>query len=225
MRLLIIEDNKELSYLMKEGLEKYGFTIDVSNSGMEGEEKAYVNAYDTILLDLNLPDKDGIEILKFLRSSDIDIPIIIVTARDEVKQRSLGLDLGADDYLIKPFQMIELRARIQAVIRRYQGRSNPLITVGELVINSASRSALVHNIPVTFQAKEFDILEYLASRHPAVVSSEEIAEHVYDELFNPYSSVIRVHIARLRKKLYEVTGREILQTIRGKGYYLWEEQK
>lgn len=225
MRLLIIEDNKELSYVMKEGLEKLGFTIDVANYGLEGEEKAYVNTYDAILLDLNLPDKDGIEILKFLRESSIAVPIIIVTARDEVSQRSLGLDLGADDYMIKPFQFTELRARIQAVIRRYQGRSNPLITVGSIVINSASRRVLIHGDRVEFAAKEFDILEYIASRYPAVVSSEEIAEHVYDELFNPDSSVIRVHIARLRKKLFEASGQEMLQTIRGKGYYLWEGQE
>ena len=210
---------------MKEGLETFGFTIDIANLGIEGEEKAYVNDYDTILLDLNLPDKDGIEILKFLRASNITVPIIIVTARDEVEERSEGLDLGADDYIIKPFQLNELRARIQAVIRRYQGRANPLITVGALTLNSASRTAYVNQAKVELSAKEFDILEYLASKHPCVISSEEISEHVYDELYNPYSSVIRVHIARLRKKLLEATGQELLQTMRGKGYYIWEDLK
>lgn len=220
MRLLIIEDNMELSDTMKKGLEKSGFQVDISNTGLDGEDKALINSYDTILLDLNLPDVNGIDILKSLRDSKLDVPIIIISARDQIEERALGLDLGADDYLTKPFQLLELRARIQAVIRRSHGRTTPLITIGGLVVNPFARIAEFEGKSLTFTAKEFDILEYLAERYPAVVSSEEIAEHVYDEDFDPFSSVLRVHLARLRKKLKEASGQEMLQTIRGKGYFL-----
>ena len=223
MRVLIIEDDKELSLVMKKGLEKYGFTIDIANECETGEEKAYVNSYDTILLDLNLPDKDGLEILNDLRHNDILSPIIIVTARNEVEQRAKGLDLGADDYIIKPFDFIELRARIQAVIRRYYGRVNSDINVGKLKIDPKPRTVHYDSNEIVLSAKEFDILEYIGTRHPEVVSSEDIAEHIYDEFFNPFSSVLRVHMANLRKKLNRCSGEELLITVKGKGYKLWEE--
>jgi DNA-binding response OmpR family regulator len=216
----MIEDNKELANSMKAGLEKAGFYVDVSYMGQEGEEKAYVNGYDALLIDLNLPDKDGLDILRFLRESKVEVPVIIITARDEIEQRALGLDLGADDYLTKPFQLLELRARVQAVIRRFHGRTNPLITIGRLLINPAARTAEVDGKSLELAAKEFDILEYIATRHPAVVSSEEIAEHVYDEGFDPFSTVLRVHLTRLRKKLSTAAGHEVLITTRGKGYSL-----
>ena len=223
MRLLIIEDNAQLAVSMKTGLEQSGFQVDVSSTGSSGEEKAYINSYDAILLDLNLPDKDGIEILKFLRKEKIETPVIVITARNEIEQRAFGLNLGADDYVTKPFQLLELRARIQAVVRRYHGRTNPEIIIGKLTVNPLNRSVHYGAVPLELKAKEFDILEYIARRHPAVVSSEEIAEHVYSEDFDPFSSVLRVHIARLKKILSTAAGKEIMMTIRGKGYYLCEK--
>lgn len=221
MKLLIIEDFVELSMKMKEALEITGFHVDLSHNGIDGEEKAYVNSYDAILLDLNLPDKDGLEILTFLRQNDISSPVIIITARDELDDRILGLDSGADDYLVKPFQLEELRARVQAVIRRRYGRHHGEINIDELVINSKSRTVTLYGQSVELLAKEFDILEYLAYCYPAIVSSEELAEHVYDESFDPFSSALRVQLTRLRKKLNQNgKGREILKTIRGKGYTL-----
>ncbi|MHB9928818.1 response regulator transcription factor [Clostridium botulinum] len=220
MRLLIIEDNIELANSMKIGLEKMGFHIDVSNTGSDGEEKASINEYDVILLDLNLPDIDGIEILNYLRNESIETPVIIVTARDEVEQLAFGLDNGADDYITKPFKLLELRARIHAVIRRFHGRTNPIMNIGPLQLNPITRTVEIENKPVALASKEFDILEYICYRHPAVVSSEEIAEHIYDENFDPFSSVLRVHIARLKKKLSNSSGKEILINIRGKGYVL-----
>ncbi|APC83690.1 response regulator transcription factor [Clostridium botulinum] len=220
MRLLIIEDNIELANSMKMGLEKMGFHIDVSNTGSDGEEKASINEYDVILLDLNLPDIDGIEILNYLRSESIETPVIIITARDEVEQLAFGLDNGADDYITKPFKLLELRARIHAIIRRFHGRTNPIINIGKLQLNPITRTVEIENKPVALVSKEFDILEYICYRHPAVVSSEEIAEHIYDENFDPFSSVLRVHIARLKKKLSNASGKEILINIRGKGYVL-----
>lgn len=223
MRALIIEDHKELADSVKAHLIQENYQVDVAYEGLIGEEKAYVNCYDVILLDLNLPDKDGIEILKFLRNEGIDTPVVIITARDELEERTLGLDAGADDYIGKPFQLKEVSARIRAVIRRYHGRSNPIITIGSLSIDPASRQAKWDQQLIPLNVKEFDILEYLAIRHPAVVSSEEITEHIYDDDFDPFSSILRVHLTRLRRKLNAATGKDILANMRGKGYYLCVE--
>lgn len=173
-----------------------------------------------MLLDFNLPDKDGIDILRHLRSKKIETPVIIGSARDEIEERAMGLDLGADDYRTKPFDLLELRARVQAVIRRFHGRTNPVIEVGPLRINPLSRVAKWDEQEVPLSVKEFDILEYIAEKHPAVVSGEEIAEHIYDEGFDPFPSVLRVHLTRLRKKLSEAARKTVLITIRGKGYSL-----
>lgn len=222
MKVLIIEDFVELAKRMKEALEHIGFSVDLAHDGLSGEEKAFVNSYDAILLDLNLPDQDGIEILKFLRNQNITSPVIIVTARDELEDRVKGLDLGADDYLVKPFQLEELRARVQAVIRRFYGKKSSCIDIEGLHIDSASRTATLHGKPLELLAKEFDILEYLVLRYPDVVSSEDIVEHVYDESFDPFSSALRVQFTRLRKKLSQGEGSpDVLKTIRGKGYTLW----
>ncbi len=223
MRALVIEDNKELAYNVKIGLENEGLVVDIANNGEDGEEKAFINNYDVILLDLNLPDKDGIKILEFFRGNKLNTPVIIVTARDGVNELAKGLDLGADDYIVKPFQIIELRARIQAVIRRFYGRTNPNIEVGVLTINPSSRKVYVYDKEVKLGTKEFDIVEYIASRHPGIVSGVDIAEHVYDEFFDPLSSVLRVHIARLKRKLKEVAGKEVIITNRGIGYSICEE--
>lgn len=224
MRLLVIEDNIELSNSMKKGLENMNFKVDISNTGEEGEEKASINEYDVILLDLNLPDTDGIEVLKYLRKKSIDTPIIIIiTARDNVADLAIGLDNGADDYITKPFQLLEVRARIHAVIRRFHGRTNPIINIGGVKLNPVNRTVYIDEKEVILAIKEFDILEYICYKHPAVVSSEEIVEHVYDENFDPFSSVLRVHISRLKNKLKNVQGQDVLVNVRGKGYCLCVE--
>ncbi len=223
MRILIIEDNKELALVVKEGLIKASFTVDLSFTGCDGEEKAFVNEYDVILLDLNLPDKDGLTVLRFLRSENIITPIIIITARNEVEQRAQGLNDGADDYIVKPFEILELTARINAMTRRFYGRAKAEIVVGSLHINPGTRRAFYNDELINLSAREFDILEYVASCSPAVVSGEQIAEHVYDEFYDSFSSVLRVHISNLKKKLRAVIGKEMLQTIKGKGYYICDE--
>ncbi|MBU3137705.1 response regulator transcription factor [Clostridium gasigenes] len=223
MRILIIEDDKELASVVKRGLEKFGFSSDIANTGQDGEEKIFVNEYDSILLDLNLPDKDGLEVLKSIRETGITTPVIIITARNEVKERAMGLDLGSDDYIVKPFDLIELRARINAVVRRLYGRVNSEIKIGGLLINPKTRVVSYKLKEVKLSAKEFDILEYIANNHPNVVSSESITEHVYDEFFDQFSSVLRVHIANLRKKLKIEAEKDILITLKGKGYRIWEK--
>ena len=223
MRILIIEDDKELASVVKRGLEAFGFSSDIANTGEDGEEKIFINEYDSILLDLNLPDKDGLEVLKSIRETGITTPVIIITARNEVKERAMGLDLGSDDYIVKPFDLIELRARINAVVRRFYGRVNSEIKIGELLIKPKTRVVSYKLKKVKLSAKEFDILEYIANNHPSVVSSESITEHVYDEFFDQFSSVLRVHIANLRKKLRVVAEKDILITLKGKGYRIWEK--
>lgn len=222
MKILIIEDNKDLALATKKSLEHYNYIVELAFCGEDGEEKAYANEYDAILLDLNLPDKDGLDILKFLREEKVNTPLIIITARDEITQRALGLDLGADDYIVKPFNIIELKSRIGAVIRRFNGRSNPLIQIENLTIDPYKREVSWNNQKIELLSKEFDILEYIAQKHPCIISKEEIAEHIYEEQdsFDQYSSVLRVHFTRLRKKLMTVIGYNIIVTIRGKGVLL-----
>ncbi|MDV4491859.1 response regulator transcription factor [Enterococcus faecium] len=195
-------------------------SVDVAYDGESGEEKAFINSYDGILLDLNLPKKDGLSVLQSLRAEEVESPVIIITARDEIEERAKGLDFGADDYLVKPFELLELKARIRAVIRRYHGRALPQISIGALKIDPLGRRVSYQKTEVVLKPKEFDILLCIAQRHPAVVSSEEISEHVYDEDFDPFSSVLRVHLARLKKKLAEAAEKEVLKTIRAKGYQL-----
>ncbi|MDQ0362355.1 response regulator transcription factor [Breznakia pachnodae] len=223
MRLLIIEDNQELLSIMEESLRKAEFQVDTTVSGLEGEELAYANEYDAILLDLNLPDKDGLAILSFLRESNVNTPVLIITARYEVENRTAGLNLGADDYIVKPFQLSELHARIHAVIRRFYGRTQPDIKVGGLCVSPLRRSVSYQGKEIGLKPKEFDILEYLAYKYPDVATSESIAEHVYNNEFNPFSSVLRVHIAQLRRKVLEVAGVDLVKTVRGKGYQLCEK--
>ncbi|MFR3685605.1 MAG: response regulator transcription factor [Enterococcus sp.] len=220
MRVLVVEDNRELALSVKKGLEQENISVDVAYDGQLGEEKAFINSYDGILLDLNLPKKDGLSVLQSLRAEEVESPVIIITARDEIEERAKGLDFGADDYLVKPFELLELKARIRAVIRRYHGRALPQISIGALKIDPLGRKVSYQKTEVLLKPKEFDILLCIAQRHPAVVSSEEISEHVYDEDFDPFSSVLRVHLARLKKKLAEAAEKEVLKTIRAKGYQL-----
>lgn len=219
VRLLIIEDNTELADLMKGKLSGFGYVCDVAYDGESGDLKASDNDYDVILLDLNLPDRDGFELLENWRSQGISAPVFIVTARGELEQRVKGLQLGSDDYITKPFEFTELDARIQAVIRRFRGRANPVILIEELSLDPATRRVTLDGREVPLSAKEFDILEYLASCYPRIVSNEELAEHVYDENFDPFSGVIRVHMANIKKKL-KMGDTSILRNEKGKGYYL-----
>lgn len=219
MRLLVIEDNRDLADLMKDKLSGFGYVCDVAYDGEDGDLKVSDNDYDAILLDLNLPDRDGFDLLESWRRRELAAPVLIVTARGELEQRVRGLQLGSDDYITKPFEFVELDARIQAVIRRFRGRANPVILVGSLSVDPATRRVTLNGQEIPLSAKEFDILEYLASCHPRIISNEELAEHVYDENFDPFSGVIRVHMANIKKKL-KIGGASILCNEKGKGYYL-----
>lgn len=219
MRVLIIEDNESLSSLMADHLSSCGYACDISLTGEEADEKIYDNSYDAILLDLNLPDIDGFSLLQKWRENHLEVPILVVTARNEVTERVKGLQLGGDDYITKPFNFQELNARIQAVIRRFRGRPISEIKVEGLEIHPDSRTVFLDGTKLSLSPKEYDIVEYLATQHPRIISNFEVAEHVYNEEFDPFSGVIRVHMANIRKKLM-IDGTSVLCNEKGKGYFL-----
>ena len=210
MKILIIEDNKKLAKSLKKGLEQEGFAADYLLTGLAGERRLEVNRkdYDLAILDLTLPDKDGVEVCKNLREKNVVLPIIMLTARDTVKDKILGLDSGADDYMVKPFSFEELISRIKALLRRPK-QSLPNATTRRVFRNQKE-------IPLTL--KEFGMLEYFMRQPNRVLTREQILDHLWDFDFSSFSNVVDVHIKNLRKKL----GRDekTLETIRGVGYRL-----
>lgn len=222
MRVLIIEDEVDLAKALKRGFKPFGYAVDLAFDGLDGENKALIADYDVIILDLNLPGKDGIDICRDLRKKGCASAIIMLTARNQISDKTKGLDSGADDYLAKPFAFDELRARIQALLRRSYGIRNPVITIGRLTVDPASRTAVYDGRTVKLTTREFDILEFMACKHPSVVSTEEIMEHTWDDGIDPFSNVVRVHLANLRRKLKDEAGVPLIETIIGKGYKLWE---
>ncbi len=194
--------------------------MDLAHDGQEGQNTAFINQYDLIILDLNLPVTNGINVCKNIRDAGNEAAILILTARDSVNDKTLGLDTGADDYMTKPFSFDELRARVHALIRRSMGRRNPAISIGPLVIEPAKRTARVNCSELSLTPKEFDILEYLASKSPELVSSEDLIEHVWNETANPFSNTLKVHIANIKRKLKEQTNEIVIEANIGKGYGL-----
>ncbi len=220
MRLLIIEDEVELAKALGRGLKSLGYAVDIANDGLAGEQMAMAINYDLIILDLTLPQKDGLEVCKYIRQNGCSSAIIMLTARNKISDTTKGLDIGADDYMAKPFAFDELRARIQALLRRSYGNRNPVITIGKLQINPAGRTVTYNNENITLTSREFDILEFFAMRYPAVVSTEDILEHVWNDEIDPFSNVVRVHLANLRRKLKDSAGESLIETLIGKGYRL-----
>lgn len=218
MRLLVIEDEKALAPSIERGLNRWGFATDIVYNGLDGQNKALINQYDVIILDLNLPIIDGITVCKNIRESGCEAAILMLTARSNVNDKTLGLDTGADDYMTKPFSFDELRARVQALVRRSMGRRNPTLSIGPLIIEPAKRTVCIDSKEIKLTSREFDILEYLASKSPEFISSEEIIEHIWNEAANPFSNTLKVHIANIKRKLKEQTREIIIETNIGKGY-------
>lgn len=219
-KILVVEDEYSINDGLTFALRKEGYDVRSAFNGREALELFKEFNPEVVLLDLMLPDIDGFDICREISKSTY---VIMITARGDIFDKIVGLELGADDYIVKPFQIIELRARIQAVIRRFYGRTNPNIEIGILKINPSSRKVYINDEEVKLGVKEFEIVEYIASRHPSIVSGSDIAEHVYDEYFDPVSSVLRVHISRLKKKLKDAAGKEVIITNRGIGYCICEE--
>ena len=220
MRLLLIEDSERLQRSLGAGLRGEGYALDVAGDGATGLWHAESNDYDVIVLDLMLPGMDGLSILKRLRSRGSQVHVLILTARDTVEDRVRGLQMGADDYLVKPFAFDELLARVQALARRKHGVKNPILAVGPLQMDTAKREVLWHGTTVNLTAREYALLEYLAMRQGQVVSRSDIEAHIYDEQVEPMSNVVDAAIYALRRKLERSGEPSIIQTRRGMGYVL-----
>ena len=225
MKILIVEDDQTLAKNLQEVLVKDGFAVDSAHSMEDGLLEVEVNEYDCIVLDINLPDGSGFDLLKTLRQSENQTPVIIVTARGETEDKIKGLNLGADDYIPKPIDSNELIARIRAVIRRNSQSSLPVITIGDLVVKPAEHLAKIGIHPLDLTAKEFAVLEYLAQHSGQAVTRTMLMEHIWGSDFDTFSNVIDVYIRNLRRKLEKHSNTQLIKTIRGKGYILGKHDK
>jgi heavy metal response regulator len=222
MRILVIEDERRVRGFLERGLSEAGFAVDVAADGRTGLDLALVHPYDAIVLDLMLPAKDGLSLLRELRAAGRATPVLVLSARDDVEDRVRGLDAGADDYLPKPFAFAELLARLRALLRR--GTSRPsLLEVGDLRVDLVARRAERAGQKLDLTAKEFALLEYLARHAGEVVTRTMISEHVWDINFDSFSNVIDVYIRYLRKKIDEPFEKKLIHTRRGVGYVLSAE--
>jgi DNA-binding response OmpR family regulator len=220
MRLLLVEDSERLRRSLTRSLSRSGYAIDAVGDGREGLWLAESNPYDVIILDIMLPGLDGISLLHELRSKGNRTHILMLTAKDTVEDRVTGLQMGADDYLIKPFAFEELLARIQALCRRSYGQKESLVAIGSLQIDTGTKDVRCGNEPVGLSPREFRLLEYLAMRQGQTVSREAIEAHIYDDMVEPMSNVVDAAIYALRKKLARFADAPLIHTRRGFGYIL-----
>jgi two-component system OmpR family response regulator len=216
MRILVVEDERDLAHALARSLEEAGFAVDLAADGDEGLFRIREIQYDAVVLDVMLPRLDGLGLLQAARAAGIRTPVVLLTARDQVSDRVRGLNAGADDYVIKPFAVAELIARLHAVIRRSYGGATPTITIGGLVIDTARRQVTRDGQPIELTAREFAILELLTQARGAVVRRATIYDHIYDDDSDVTSNVIDVHVAALRRKL----GGDLIRTRRGEGYVI-----
>lgn len=223
MRILVIEDYAPVARLLGEGLRHAGYAVDLATDGQEGLALAESGPYDAMVLDLMLPGMDGLSILERLRRRHDAVGVVIVTGRHALDDRVKGLNLGADDYLIKPFAFEELLARLRAVIRRRYHACASTIRVGDLEVDTVARKVRRGSRPVALSAREYAVLEYLARRRDHVVTRAEIWDHVYDFASEPSSNVIDVYIGYLRRKIDAGHSTPLIQTRRGQGYVLGEK--
>jgi DNA-binding response OmpR family regulator len=224
MRILVAEDHPSLARSIADGLRDDGYAVDLTFDGNEALHLAASNPYDAIILDIMLPGRDGLSIITALRRRDVQIPILCLTARDGVVDRVKGLDAGADDYLVKPFAWEELLARVRSMVRRGHGQKSAKITVGDLEIDTARKSAKRAGQPIELSAREYALLEYLAHRQDQVVSRSDIWEHLYDQHDETTSNVVDVYIGYLRNKVDKDFPTKLIHTRRGQGYLLGVEE-
>ena len=214
MRILLVEDEPDLGRVIRRTLEEEGYACDWADQGEDARHQALTGPYDAVVLDLMLPGIDGWTILRDMRAGGRDVPVLVLTARDTLRDRIRGLDLGADDYLTKPFALSELLARLRALIRRSAAKPSPLVEIGDVNIDTASRTVRRGDAEIVLTAKEYALLELLAYRQGEVVSRSTIHDHIYDDEDETLSNVVDVYVANLRRKL----GRDLIETRRGQGY-------
>lgn len=225
MRILIVEDEPRVANFISKGLREQSFAVDVAADGEDGLYKAGISAYDLIILDVMLPVRNGYQVCRDLRKQEIKTPILMLTARDSVDDRVTGLDSGADDYLIKPFDFKELLARVRALLRRAKQLRPATLSIDDLILNTANHTVVRAGKAINLTAKEYALLEFFVIRQNHIVGREEIAEHVWDENFDPFSNVIDVYVRRLRKKIDEGFDKPLIHTKRGEGYILSAEME
>ncbi len=218
MRVLVIEDNPKMAAAIQRGLKEHGYAVDACHSGYEGEELAAVEPYDLIILDVMLPDRDGVDVCRNLRRRDMNKPVLMLTALSATNDKVAGLDAGADDYLTKPFEFEELLARVRALLRRGEASEGRMLECEDLELDLYTRMARRGDVEHELSNKEFALLEYLMRNPNRVLSRTQIAEKVWDMNFEPGSNVIDVYISSLRKKLDRGFERELIHTIKGAGY-------
>src|SRR5262250_1416234 len=220
MRLLLVEDDVRIARFVAKGLREQAYAVDISTTGEDALYQAAINTYDLIILDVMIPGKNGFEVCRELRRAGQRMPILMLTARDAVEDRVTGLDHGADDYLTKPFEFRELLARLRALLRRSGELRSEKIAIADLVLDTGAQTAKRAGREITLTAKEYALLEYLARNAGRVVRRAEIAEHVWDETFDPFSNLIEVYINRVRRKIDADPAKPLVHTRRGAGYLL-----
>ncbi len=222
VRILIIEDEKKVAAFIKRGLEQESYAVDVCEDGVEGQHFAEINEYDAIILDIMLPKKSGLEVLKEIKAAGVKAPVILLTARDTVEDRVKGLNIGADDYLTKPFAFEELLARLRVLMRR-GAYGTPVLKFAGLSLDPATRRAKRGDVDVELTVKEYALLEYLLRNPNRVLTRTLIAEHVWDQSFDSETNVVDVYINHLRIKIDKDFPTRLIHTVRGVGYVLKEE--
>jgi len=223
MKILLIEDEKKVASFIKKGLEQEFYTVDAVFDGKEGQAFALSGEYDLMILDIMLPYRDGITILREVRKAKIDTPVLFLTAKDTIPDKVTGLDSGADDYLAKPFAFEELLARVRALIRRKDADKSVLLKALDLVLDTQKHVAERNGNEIQLTPKEYSILEYLLKNKNKVISRTILTEHVYDFHFDPDTNVIDVYINKLRNKIDKVFEKPLLSTVRGVGYVIRED--
>ena len=225
MRILIIEDEPDVAAFIKKALIEENHAVDIAHDGSKGEYLGLTEPYDLIILDIMLPKKDGFAVLKSLRAEKIATPVLMLTARGEVPDRVAGLDAGADDYLVKPFAVAELRARVRSLLRRQSGDRSSLLKASDLTLNTVSHEVRINDELIELTTREYAILEYLLRNKNRLLSKGMIAEHVWDFHFSSDYNLIEVYIRRLRKKIESQTQQKIIHTIRNSGYIIRDSEK
>lgn len=224
MRILVVEDEEDLREDIADGLRMDGYVIDTCGDGEAAYELLYVEDYDLVILDLNLPGMDGLEVLEKIRDEKKELKVLILSARGTVSDKVKGLDQGANDYLVKPFDFEELEARIRSLLRRRFVQENTVLSCGGISMDLSARIAQANGEPLSLTKKEFALLEYLMLNQNRVVSQEELMDHIWDATVDSFSGAIRVHMASLRKKLKGSLGFDPIATRIGEGYLLQERR-
>jgi two-component system, OmpR family, response regulator len=220
MRLLVVEDDAKLVRALQRGFQREGYAVDLARDGDEALAQASMYDYDAVVLDVMLPGKDGFDVCRALRRDERSVPVLMLTARDQVRDRIRGLDAGADDYLVKPFDFGELLARLRALIRRGPSEAPAVVEVGDLRVDPARHVVTRAGRPVELTAREFEVLYYLARHAGEVVSRSQLLEHVWEDNYDGTTNVVDVYIGYLRKKLERPFRRRLIRTVRGLGFRL-----